>query len=250
MGLINLNDVKLSTDGTFDDNQKDFSVEIEQVKVYFKNIKNNLVREILKADAVVGCVAWLTQPDILNALAKVGGVSIVVQKEDFLRPDDTWLTNNNWKNNLHKAYSVIPVLPRMYLKGIGSSLSYLSDPTSKAIRCCGNSNSSGGTKDLHRPNMHHKFIVFLKDVRNCKPYQREGWDNEALDDSIDVVPYAVWTGSFNFSENALRSFENAVVIHNDKIAEAYYNEFQQILALSEPLNWEQEWVQPEWRVGS
>ena len=69
-----------------------------------------------------------------------------------------------------------------------------------------------------------------------------GWDS--------VVPYKVWTGSFNFTNNAERSFENAVVLEEPSIVQAYFKEFQQIAALSEPLDWESEWVEPEWRIGT
>lgn len=34
------------------------------------------------------------------------------------------------------------------------------------------------------------------------------------------------------------------------ILEAYYKEFQQIYALSEPLDWETEWAAPELRIGT
>jgi hypothetical protein len=37
---------------------------------------------------VIGCIAWLTNTKIIQALRKVDqGVQIIVQKEDFLRPD-------------------------------------------------------------------------------------------------------------------------------------------------------------------
>ena len=50
------------------------------------------------------------------------------------------------------------------------------------------------------------------------------------------VPRVVWTGSFNFTLNATNSFENAVVLHDPKIVNAFYQEWGQILALSEPLD--------------
>jgi phosphatidylserine/phosphatidylglycerophosphate/cardiolipin synthase-like enzyme len=80
---------------------------------------------------------------------------------------------------------------------------------------------------------------------NCAP---SGW--QGCEDSDDVFPVAVWTGSFNPSENAERSFENAVELHDRRIAQAYYKEWSQLLALSEPLDWETTWSAPEWRIGS
>ena len=54
----------------------------------------------------------------------------------------------------------------------------------------------------------------------------------------------------NMSRNAKRSFENALFIEDAKLARIYYQEWGQIMALSEPLDWEHEWVAPEWRIGT
>jgi phosphatidylserine/phosphatidylglycerophosphate/cardiolipin synthase-like enzyme len=80
--------------------------------------------------------------------------------------------------------------------------------------------------------MHHKFLV-------RGTHSAEG-----------LVPSAVWTGSFNFSNNAGNSFENAVEIHEVNVAQQYLNEFARVAALSEPLNWSHDWVSPQYRLGS
>jgi hypothetical protein len=51
------------------------------------------------------------------------------------------------------------------------------------------------------------------------------------------------------SETAARSLENAVVIRDRTVAEAYYCEWVQIEALSELLDWEVDWSAPEWEYG-
>jgi hypothetical protein len=61
---------------------------------------------------------------------------------------------------------------------------------------------------------------------------------------------AVWTGSFNPTQNATRSLENAVFIRDAEIAAAYGREFEQVVLMSEPLDWESPWVCPEWRIGT
>jgi phosphatidylserine/phosphatidylglycerophosphate/cardiolipin synthase-like enzyme len=86
--------------------------------------------------------------------------------------------------------------------------------------------------------MHNKFVLF------CNVKEAEG------DGFPEITPYAVWTGSFNFSKNATFSFENAVVLTDQAVVQSYYREWGQILALSEPLNWEDPWCAPEWRIGS
>ena len=41
-----------------------------------------------------------------------------------------------------------------------------------------------------------------------------------------------------------------MVIEDEAIAQAYYNEWNQLAALSEPLDWDSEWCHPEWRIGT
>jgi phosphatidylserine/phosphatidylglycerophosphate/cardiolipin synthase-like enzyme len=65
-----------------------------------------------------------------------------------------------------------------------------------------------------------------------------------------VQPYAAWTGSFNFTLNAASSLENAVILREPTLVNAYYEEWAQVLAVSEPLDWTADWVEPDWRIGS
>jgi phosphatidylserine/phosphatidylglycerophosphate/cardiolipin synthase-like enzyme len=65
-----------------------------------------------------------------------------------------------------------------------------------------------------------------------------------------VCPYAVWTGSYNFTKNAGMSFENALYIEDQPIVDAYMAEYAQIFSLSEPLDWTSEWSVPEYRIGT
>ena len=39
-------------------------------------------------------------------------------------------------------------------------------------------------------------------------------------------------------------------IDDPAVVTAYYHEYEQIFALSEPLDWSSEYVDPEWRIGS
>lgn len=62
---------------------------------------------------------------------------------------------------------------------------------------------SGNRKKAHRPLMHNKFCIFGRDL--------------------------VWTGSFNFTYEASRMHqENALVLRDPKIAEAFKNQFATI----------------------
>ncbi|MGW9182501.1 hypothetical protein [Agromyces sp. NPDC055661] len=158
----------------------------------------------------------------------------MVQKEDFLRPDARAAAD--WAARLRASYGLLHnSFARFQFPQPLGTASYAGDPTLEPVRCVGNHNSA---KSPAMPRMHHKFLVRLQ-------------VNEAAHDVADrLQPVAVWTGSFNFSKNAGYSFENAVEIHDTTIARSYFEEFSRVMTLSEPLEWESEWVYPEWRIGT
>lgn len=203
------------------------------VVAHFGDLTERAIRFIENSQAVVGCVAWLTEPRLLHALAG-RDVSLVVQKEDFLRPDARAAAG--WASKLRASYALLHnTFARFQFPQPLGTASYATDPTLEAVRCVGNHNSE---KSPAMPRMHHKFLVRLA-------------VNEHAEDVSDLlIPVAVWTGSFNFSKNAGYSFENAVEIHDTTIAWSYFEEFARVMTLSEPLEWESNWVYPEWRIGT
>lgn len=105
------------------------------------------------------------------------------------------------------------------------------------VSCVGNINNA---KVAAFPRMHNKFLIFAKRNNN----------SELTYDEKSIIPYAVWTGSYNITKNASMSFENALYITDLKIVNAFYKEFAQIIALSESLDWFKDWVEPQWRIGT
>lgn len=205
-------------------------------QVVFDDIEHVVNLEISEAHHVVGCIAWLTNETLLDTLAKKSSVSIVVQKEDFLRPDG--LYDPAWKQRLRKQYKAIPgveirccddngAIPCVLSGTVVERMNQGGDPV-EAIRCFGM--RSAKNSDHRGPLMHHKFaVLFGEDV---------------------TTPYAVITGSWNWTRNATKSIENILVIRDEKVAATYFNEYVQILANSEPLDWTAEYVKPEWRMGT
>jgi hypothetical protein len=202
------------------------------VTAHFGDLTERAVQFIEASEAIVGCVAWLTEPRLLRALAD-RPVSLVVQKEDFLRPDAH--STNDWHVWLRESYAKLSNdFTRYPFPAPLSTASYLSNPELEGVRCVGNHNADRAPA---MPRMHHKFLVRLQ-------------VNEIDEWKTELNPLAVWTGSFNFSKNAGYSFENAVELEDRAIAQAYLEEFARVMTLSEPLEWESEWVYPEWRIGT
>lgn len=208
------------------------AVSNAEVRVFFgMHILSALLEAINAADAVVGCVAWFTHPEVLDALSKKK-TAIVVQKEDFLRPD----TKSSIVNSisLRKAYEKLGGLERCEFPRL-IEMSSCAEQGIEGVRCMG-----VREKERLAPRMHHKFLVL------CRHEDRPiGSDVQRT-----IFPFAVWTGSFNMTVNAVHSVENAVLVFNEKIAEAFLAEFEWIAGLSEPLDWTCKYVEPEWRFGS
>lgn len=252
----NLNESYIPTADGPDQRVGDFGCAVTaDVEVVFRDLEDRLVAEIEKSQFVVGCVAWLTNLRILKALARLrNNVLIVVQKEDFLRPDIGG-SHVGWKKTLHEAYKALGASERFYWGGLIGMLSTFSDPTAQGVRCVGNYNCE---KKPAFPRMHNKFLVLVPSA------QESGHSPECSNCGCDTVGCycndelpanffdraSVWTGSFNLTANATKSFENAVILRNRDVAAAYYKEFAQIWALSEPLNWESDWSAPEFRIGT
>lgn len=215
-----------------DEPLSDYSASITvnaKCEVVFRDHKRKILEFISRYEAFLGAIAWFTDTDIISALRdkKIG---IVVQKEDFLRPE-----SKVSKVALRRAYSSVPdTLTRYELPGVANSLSVCGSPEVEPFRCVGNHNRN---KEAAMPRMHNKFLIGCDYVK-------------FPDRNSSVEPRAVWTGSYNFTFNAQASFENALIIEDSTLALAFAKEWAQIYALSEPLDWASEWVAPQYRIGT
>jgi len=245
MTNLNLHDLSIPVNDGPDQSLENYSTKLssphfDTAEVIFRNQELRLL-EIIKDfenGAIFGCVAWLTSTPILQALGKCKNVQILVQKEDFLRPDLEIKSIDKWKKELWQLYNNITCeIERHLFRPPMGNLSFASDPTVNGIRCVGNHNFE---KKPAFPRAHHKFLVF------CNVIESEG--------SIEYLPIGLWTGSFNFTKNATNSFENVIYFTdesgNNEIINAFLKEHHQIFALSEPLNWEEDWTTPEFRIGT
>ena len=111
------------------------------VNVYFRNLQEHLIQHIREADMIVGCVAWLSNETILKVLSEVThGVAIVVQKEDFLRPDVG--ADSNWKRKIRSLYEALKAIDRAPIEwpGLIGYLSLTGGPDIDPVRCAGSCN--------------------------------------------------------------------------------------------------------------
>ena len=211
---------------------EDYSANTDgHVDVIFRDHKNTLIKRIEEAASrglwIFGAIAWVTDTDILTAMA-LTTTHLVVQKEDFLRPDVPYGGRNRsrtWEQGLRTAYEGLAPSLRADMPEPIPSLSEA--PLIEGIRCVGVQSQD---RSAHDPRMHHKFLVFV--------------EVERVLDGVIYVPESVWTGSFNLTEMSTRSLENAVMIRDGEIAGRYLQEWSQIMAISETLDWESEWVAP------
>lgn len=142
---INLNEFfPADEDGYGIEKKFDQSITSENISVYFRNLEKHLIKHIKESDAIFGAVAWLTNFNILEAL-RGKQVAIVIQKEDFLRPDINNDYSAKWKEKLRIAYANLGsnYLGMYYFEdNIMSRLSYGSEEATygwaESIRCAGN----------------------------------------------------------------------------------------------------------------
>jgi phosphatidylserine/phosphatidylglycerophosphate/cardiolipin synthase-like enzyme len=202
------------------------------VRPVFRDIEAALVREIDKADVVIGCVAWLTSVPILTAL-KGKHCQFVVQTEDWLRPDcdDYSLVTQR------RLIEQLPGIPNYLLPQSVCSNSFVA---LDAVRLAGVPKNTS----RNQPRMHHKFALFGKRTQKC-------WAGTML----EILDYhTVFTGSYNWTANATRSLENGVFLHGGDVVDAYCQEYIQVLLLSRSIKTEwwgegYEW-EPELRIGT
>jgi hypothetical protein len=214
--------------------------KIENVDVLFDKLEDALIAEIERWPVVVGCMAWMTNGGILRALATRGAVSMIVNKEDFLRPD-----KGNWsERRIKEMYAAIPGINRYV---VGRAYSFACDPVTAAVRCI-------GIRDERKnvpPRMHHKFMVFCDaEAKETIRVDQPGAEAFEFDDGGKATPRAVWTGSFNATFNGTQSLENAVILRGFDYAYPFFCEWAALLGISEPLNWESPYVAPEYRIGT
>lgn len=174
------------------------------VTFYFDNIKTELLNYIESAHSVVGCVAWITDWDILDALTRrPGGVALIQHNEKYGVGKGQFASarqNRAWSKRLKIVTNSLPSLNSI-------PLCLRERPLSAAIR----QNVPILRVGSGVKRMHHKFIIFVDELGKAT---------------------GVWNGSFNFSKAAAQSLENACVYNDERIANVFLDEFLQVYTIA------------------
>lgn len=192
------------------------------IQPYFEKIEEHLIEYINKSTYVIGCVAWLTNNNIIEALENIKGVKIIINKEEYLN-SNMEIGQKFFYKCLRGKYNSIPDMFNIdclcckknmfncnnFKTIFGNQLGINNDnDRSGAILTCGIVNNFS--------KMHHKFLIFF-------------------DDKIE--PFGVWTGSYNLSKTSNFSLENALYITDKEVIMEYIKEFLIIHPFSESYNW-------------
>lgn len=186
------------------------SYDVKRVAAFVSDLEQNLVETIAlhgNNSLVVGCVAWFSNPRIVEALAKhCSACLLLVNDENYT----TW--GNGKTLELYKKLPHIKNSLRELFGHLNSPLGMFDTQRYDPVRCVRNAGDC---------LMHSKYLVFFKPmgVEVQDPITRRTewvWKN---------MPTAVWTGSMNYTIKASRNQENAVLIEDDNIARFYFNDF-------------------------
>ncbi len=245
--------------------------DVTRCTVLFREAAEKLVELIdeTSKDGFICCaVAWFTNAQVLEALARAKGrgalILVVVQKEEFLSPDICTGGREKYSTWLRGLYDRLGSFPtgwcpeiqilmaaKPFDDGLNEALVFDMDANTEVgcVRCFGNYNS-GSSPSF--PRMHNKFFVF-GDVE-CGRAGRVGVAGEMGEQAQDgqsglppehkFLPKQVWTGSYNVSAAAELSFENVNITESPTVAQAYLAEFSLLFLLSEPLDWTSRWIAP------
>lgn len=185
--------------------------DVDVMTVFFCDFRESFVQLLhtessggMKKMTVVGCVAWFSDPVIVQALQRYcENVFILVNDEDF----QTWGNGNTLS-----LYNQLPQ-SKESIKNLFGHLNDVFSPLSgfyKPVRCI-----THGQGHI----MHNKYMVFMK----------RDEENQWQCDSV-------WMGSVNFTKNSSNNMESAMYIEDRRVAEAVFHDFANLFSLSSPIS--------------
>lgn len=185
-----------------------------EIECHFRNLQQVLLNEIEQSDIVLGCVAWISDPIILESLTKRSTALILDSKVNRMGKRLQGLYDDLQHTDKQPIYD-------MLVNGLGSEryLYYTNkedQPVKGSFAEDWNFESGLYAVDGFYQYMHHKFLVLIKEINPCSKCGKK------------MYQPTVWTGSFNFTKNASKGLENAVIIRDKFISASYLCEFLEI----------------------
>lgn len=200
--------------------------DITEARLFMSNIDDSIVHCIEthgKGKTIIACMAWLSNRKILQAVINnAKRVLFLVNDENFSQWKGVlplYDTLPRFTEPLHTAFSGSKncVLRTLDRDKFGNPLPHCQY---EAVRCFGNASFTKSSTPTSL--MHNKIIVFFDEVR-------------APGGKMVETPVSFITGSFNCTNNAPNSLENATFIKSRKGAERHFQEFSIIFLHSKPI---------------
>jgi hypothetical protein len=188
------------------------SKNVELVSIYTDHMHENLIHILntyAKNRIVIGCIAWLSNIEIINALSQASKVSLLVNDEDYSK----WGFKTVKKEKYEKLPPFNTPFSSVWGNKIETSLNSLGNKIYEPVRCYGQEGKNGGGGGISSI-MHAKFLVICDD--NCMPK----W---------------LWSGSMNFTSNSTNNLEIATFIQDPEIALHAFFYFGNTFVLSKTL---------------
>jgi hypothetical protein len=211
-------------------------IKFDKVTIFFENLGgsvSNIIKKYSSSEYLtLGCVAWLSSPEIISALLESENVQIIVQKELRIK-EKNYYSNYEGLGELYKKIKCgLPlnsfIEPIKLLRG---------EKKVDAVRCIG---VCDGIDRTNTPRMHHKFLVFCKINRDMNG------------NVIDYYPVALWNGSYNFTKNGSRSLENGTFYSDESGKNPYFwgflDEHHKLFCNSESIDWKTSHPNPDYRI--
>lgn len=203
-------------------------------EVVFDEIPQRFCREVDRWDAVFVAAAWVGDPTILKVLASRPTAAVIVTKDQLVQfgsyadprtpaPRKRVLEQLRLLRDHRVRVEGLPAFDDSELLLVGRDGKQVDWVA--GVRCFG---AAGGV------DIHHKFAVFA--------------EVEQTGAGPCYLPRQVWTGSFNFTVGSGGRCENAVLLEDPTIADAYLTEWCRVLVMSEPVPWENRKFTPEWSL--
>jgi hypothetical protein len=183
-----------------------------------------------KGKTVLGCVAWLSNERVLEALSKCRRVIIIVNREEY----------STWGGGMLEKYARIPKFDEPLWKAfehLGTGMSTLETHRKagksqyNSVRAFGNPafkndgspSSATGAFARKREGLEHcKYLIFFD--REC--YIQDDSDVDVPESYVyKDTPTAVWTGSMNMTKASESHHENSVFTKSKKMAMQFWNDW-------------------------